>query len=339
MQKIKISKAEIGYISRNNNKILLSNLNLSAKAGENIALIGINGSGKSTLLRTIAGTEKLIFGSIEIEGKKNNEYSVVEFARILSIVSSEIISTRYLKVKDLVSLGRFPHQSFSKKQSEKDVSIIDTALSVTGAKHLSDKYISEISDGERQKVMIARALAQDTDILLLDEPTAFLDIENKYAVYKILSETARKQNKCIIFSTHDLNITLKFADKVWLIKDNSIYEGAPEDLILSGVFATIFSNKDVYFNKLTNEFSVKFKEKYPIKLINDSKLDLIEKVTINALKRKSFFLSDKTGIPEISILEDSSWKLNFNKEIFLFKNIYDLLSELQFLFIANSNTF
>ncbi len=327
--KIKLINTELGYQSKKRKNILLKNLNISAERGENIALIGVNGSGKSTLLRTLANLQNPLSGDIYIDSIKLNNYSAVESAKKLSFVSSEIIRTRFLKVYDLVSLGRFPHQNFSNGNSEEDHTIIRKAMKITGITELQNRNINEISDGERQKVMIARALAQDTDIILLDEPTAFLDISNKFAVYNILSKTSNEQNKTIIFSTHDLNIALKHADKIWLIKDKKIYEGAPEDLIIENVFHKLFTNENVFFNKLTNEFSVKFPQKYPVKLINYSESELIKQITINALKRKLYFVSDRDNIPEITINQDNTWNLSINEEIFLLDSIYKLLKHLQ----------
>ena len=187
--KIEIENSDIGYEYKNKRKILLSKLNTSAQKGELIALVGVNGSGKSTLLRTLANLQKPLSGNIIIDHNKISSYSTPDIAKKISFVSSEIIKIRFLKVKELVGLGRFPHQKFSTKYTEKDKLMIDKSLNRTGMKKFEDKNIDEISDGERQKVMIARALAQDTDIMLLDEPTAFLDISNKFEVYTILSET------------------------------------------------------------------------------------------------------------------------------------------------------
>lgn len=329
---IKIQNAKVGYIIKNEENTLLSNVNLTAEKGESIALIGINGSGKSTLLRSIAGVHKLISGNVFIDEKSVENYSNFELAKKLAIVSSEIINTRFLKVIDLVSLGRFPHQSFSKKQSNKDIEIVNKSLKITGALQLSNKYINEISDGERQKVMIARALAQDTDIILLDEPTAFLDIENKYVVYNILSETAKKQNKTIVFSTHDLNIALKHADKVWLIKNNKIYEGAPEDLVLKDVFSHFFKNKDVNFNKFTNEFFINFPKLYPIKIIDKLNVPLYKHLTQSALQRNGFYISEEKSIAKIFINENKTWNIIFENESYLFATIYEMMRKLFFLF-------
>jgi len=329
--KIAISNAEIGFKGKNKKKSLLSNINLTAEKGENIALIGVNGSGKSTLLRSISGTQELLSGNIRIDNLEIDKYKPIDLAKKLSIVTSEIIKTRFLKVKDIVSLGRFPHQSFSKKSDNEDAIIIKEALSITGVLHLSNKNIDEISDGERQKVMIARALAQDTDIVLLDEPTAFLDIENKYSVYRILSQTAKKQNKTIIFSTHDLNIALKHADKVWLIKEDEIYEGAPEDLILKDVFNHLFKNKAVHFNKLTNEFVVNFSKKYPVNFIDNSNSEIVNKLTLGALERNCFFISNNNEKIKLVINQNKTWNLFIEGYKYSFNSIYKMIQKLHYL--------
>ena len=327
--KIKLENTELGYQSKKSKNILLRNLNISAAEGENIALIGVNGSGKSTLLRILANIQNPLSGEIYIDNIKLHNYSPVELAKKVSFVSSEIVKTKFLKVYDLVSLGRFPHQRFSNRNSEEDQTVIRKALDITAMTELQDRNISEISDGERQKVMIARALAQDTEIILLDEPTAFLDISNKFEVYNILSKTSKEQNKTIIFSTHDLNIALKHADKIWLIKDKKIYEGAPEDLMINNIFSDIFDNENVYFDKKTNEFSIVQKKIYPIKLIDKSSSSFIKDLTENALKRISRFISEEKDIPEIIIQKDISWILKYNGSENRFSSIYELLKKLR----------
>ncbi len=326
MTKIKLKDADIGFRLKKRNKVLLKNINISGDEGELIALIGINGSGKSTLLRTIIGLQESIKGQIIINGKDISEYNKTESAKKIAFVSSEIIQTRYLKVWDLVALGRYPHQTISNQNSEKDKKIIEEALKTVGMAGFKNRFINEISDGERQKVMTARALSQETDIILLDEPAAFLDLENKFSLYKILSNTAQNLNKTIIFSTHDLNIALKYCDKVWLIKDKEIYEGAPEDLILENIFQNIFSENHVSFNSETFEFSVKNDKKYPVNIISKSQSEIINSLLINALERKGFYPSDKNADIKIEITEKNNYKIFSGKYTFEANNIYNLLN-------------
>jgi len=326
--KLSIQNADIGFNLKKGTKELLQNINISAEKGELIALIGINGSGKSTLLRTIIGLQELLSGEIKIDGKNNSEYTKIESAKKIAFVSSEIIQTKYLKVKDIVALGRYPHQTFSNQNSEKDKKIIESALETVGMSDFKERLITEISDGERQKIMTARALAQETDIILLDEPAAFLDLENKFSLYKILSQTAQNLNKTIIFSTHDLNIALKYCDKVWLIKDKNIYEGSPEDLFLKGMLQNIFSDKHVFFNSDTFEYSVKFNRKFPINVINSSQSFKLEKVIINALQRKGFYESDSEKSKSLEIINNNKFIIKNYENRFEYTGIYELIKKL-----------
>ncbi len=321
---IKIKSATAGYFSKKEKIDIISEISISAKVGELIALIGINGSGKSTLLRSIAGLHKLLSGNIFIDNKKQSEYDKISFAKKTAFVSSEIINSKYLKVKDVVALGRFPHQKISGRLTEKDNKIITEAFETVGITHLKEKYINEISDGERQKVMTARALAQKTDIILLDEPAAFLDLANKFSLYKILSDTAQKLEKTIIFSTHDLNIALKYCDKVWLIKNKTIYEGAPEDLFLSDLLPNIFSDKNVIFNSDTFEFSVRNDKITPVNIVCNKNLTTVKEAVINALKRKGFYPVNKEADIKIEIKNPGDYKIFTDDYTFNANNIYNL---------------
>jgi iron complex transport system ATP-binding protein len=330
--KIKIAETDIGYKIKKKINRIVSNINICAESGEIIALIGINGSGKSTLLKTIAGILKPIKGSLHIDYKLFDLYSKKEAAKKIAVVNSEIIQTQYLKVKNLISFGRFPHQSFTDKISKKDTEIIEKSMRAVNISHLADKNINEISDGERQKVMIARALAQDTEIILLDEPTAFLDLENKYTVHHLLHEIAEKENKCIIFSTHDLNIALKTADKIWLIKDKSIHQGAPEDLILNNHFSGIFKNTEIKFNPINNEFSISSEKKIPVKIVNRTNNEVFKHILINALNRKQFYESTDNTEITIEIKKENEWLILSKQTKYFANTIYDLLKILDYLF-------
>jgi iron complex transport system ATP-binding protein len=323
--KINIINADFGYLNGKEKKILLKEINISADTGENIALIGVNGSGKSTFLRTLSRLHHSISGTILYDGKNINDYSNSEFAKKTGFVSSEIIQANYLKVYDLVSLGRFPYQNISNTLTINDKNIIHNALEITESMHLKDCHIDEISDGERQKVMIARALAQDTPVILLDEPTSFLDLANKFTVYSLLGKIALNQQKTIIFSTHDLNIALKYADKIWLIKDKKIYEGAPEDLIINNIFDDLFENKIVYFNHETNEYNIRFEEKYPVTLINLSGSEKIIQLTISALSRKGFYRSERQENIKVRINHDNTWTVKVGNIEYSVNNLYKVL--------------
>ncbi len=325
MPEIILHKTEIGYRLKNGNKSLLKNLNLKACKGELIALAGVNGSGKSTLLRSLAGLGKPLSGNILIGDKSPESYGKKEFARKVAFVSSEISGIRYLKVKDLVALGRFPHQNFIERNTEKDKKAVNSAMQITGILKLKDKYTDEISDGERQKAMTARALAQDTDIILLDEPASFLDTANKFALYEILSDACIYSGKTIIFSTHDLNIALKYSDKVWLIKNGNIYEGAPEDLIYNKIFDDIFPKGKIIFRPETGEFSVKFEKKHAVKIIDEANDGIKLRLLENALLRKGFYNSDEESDLIIRVYENGFSLVKGKNEYKGIANFYELL--------------
>jgi iron complex transport system ATP-binding protein len=247
----------IGYGSADKiRKIVFSEIGLQAKRGENIAIIGRNGIGKSTLLRTIGRLQKPLKGSIFINGKDIRYYTKQEFARLVSFVSTEIISISNFRLFDLVALGRFPYTGWIGKLGKDDNDIINEAICQVGLDDLKYKFINEVSDGERQRAMIARALAQDTEIIILDEPTAFLDLPSKYGIIRLLNELTINKNKTIVFSSHDLNIILQEADKIWLMEINKIAEGAPEDLILKRDIYNLFENSGVAFDIESGDFTL-----------------------------------------------------------------------------------
>lgn len=252
---LSINRLDVGYhASGKNSHAVCQNLNLKAEKGELVALIGSNGVGKSTLLRSIAGLQKALKGEILFSGKPQNQYSRNEFAQIVSFVSTEIVHVNNLCVGDLVALGRFPYTNWFGVLKPDDRRRVLKALEMVRMKEFYHKMISEISDGERQRAMIARTLAQDTSVIILDEPTAFLDLANKYEIVRILNQLAKEQKKTIVFSSHDLNIAIREADKIWLMLPGSVVEGAPEDLILQNAFEKVFDNPGLIFDRSSGDF-------------------------------------------------------------------------------------
>jgi len=246
---IKISGLVLGYKTKKlGASVVLEDLNLSVSRGEFIAVLGPNGCGKSTLLRTIAGIQKPLKGSILLEGKPIGETERAEAAKIISIALTENMVMGDISVYALVSMGRYPHSNWLGILSHEDFKIIDHALEVTGLSSYRDKNFMELSDGLKQKAVIARALAQDTPVILFDEPTAFLDITSKLEIMRMLKVLAGKFNKSVILSTHDLDLALQTADTIWLItKDKKIQVGIPEELVLNGRFEEAFNRNDIKF--------------------------------------------------------------------------------------------
>jgi len=323
---LKIKNLEIGYPSKNGvNNILFKDINLSGNSGELIALIGKNGIGKSTLLRNITGLQQSINGEIHFFDKSKENFSRTEFARMVSFVSTEIVNVSNLSVFDLVSLGRFPHTNWFGKLQSGDIIKSTRALEMVGMNDFARKNINEISDGERQRVMIARTLAQDTKIIVLDEPTAFLDLPNKYEIIHLLNKLSKQESKTVIFSTLDLNIAIQEADKIWLMLDDEINEGAPEDLILNETFNKIFEKSNLNFDKVKGDFRMHRKHAEKIGLIGDG---IYYNWTKKALERLNFSVEKgNETIQHVKIEIGNNickWKLTEPENKQEFYSIYEL---------------
>ncbi|NJO02359.1 MAG: ABC transporter ATP-binding protein [Bacteroidia bacterium] len=267
--------------------------NLELQAGEFICLLGANGSGKSTLLRTIAGVQNPLQGHIRLQNQDMNKLWRTHRAQQLSLVLTEAIHVGNFSVYDLVSLGRYPYTGWMGQLSRRDRDTIDWALQVTDTQRLASRNVYKLSDGERQRVMIARALAQDTPLILLDEPTAHLDLPNRVMVFKLLRQLAREARKAILLSTHELDLALQVSDKLWLIPDNSlgprpILQGAPEDMVLSGTFEQAFPQEGFNFDKFTGSFKIDQPKQRKIKLIGQGVQAFW---TTRALERQGFAIS------------------------------------------------
>jgi iron complex transport system ATP-binding protein len=243
---IETNNLTVGYPLRNGQKEVLKSLNLSLKEGLT-ALIGLNGSGKSTLMKSLANLLPPLDGSLFVGGeivKKNTDLSSK-----VSLVTTEKVTDVRFSVREIVEIGRYPHTTWTMRLSKKDREIIENALEATGCTEIAEKKISELSDGQYQKTMIARALAQETPICLLDEATSHLDVLNRYDIAFMLKNVARTEKKAILISTHNLETGFEAADEVWLIDENkNIVCGSPEDLVLGGAFSRLFDGKNVIFD-------------------------------------------------------------------------------------------
>ncbi|MFC2138121.1 ABC transporter ATP-binding protein [Bacteroidota bacterium] len=322
---LNISDLEIGYFQKNQKKSIFKNISLSARKGELIALIGRNGVGKSTLLKSIARINNFINGKILIHGKPIHEYNLKDWAKKLSFVSTEPVNITNLTVKELVTLGRHPYTNWMFSLTNEDHEVIDKSISIIKINHISSKNIDEISDGERQRALIARTLAQNTDIIILDEPTAYLDLPNKFEIIHLLRELSKNENKTIIFSSHDLNIAITEADKIWLMDEKNIFEGAPEDLVINGTFERLFDNSEVNFNKSSGEVKLMHKSTGEV-FLSGSGIEYIW--TQRSLERLSIVVSiDKTLPIKVRIVNVNNiinWELELYDEKFVFNSIYEL---------------
>ena len=329
---LSVDSLSIGYLSGKNRTVLLSPLNATATKGELIAVIGRNGIGKSTLLRTITGLQNSLGGDIFFSNRSIRKYSRLELAQKVGFISTEIVKIANMNVYELVSLGRFPYTNWLGKIDSKDHEIIMDSIEKTGMRDLYNRNISELSDGERQRAMVARVLAQDTEIIIMDEPTAFLDIKSKYEIMHLMHELTEKKGKTIIFSTHDFNIAVSQADKIWLILDERLIEGAPEDLMIKGSFDNLFDSSVVGFNSLDGSFSFRRKERGSIYIEGNGNW---RHWTEKAVIRAGFSLSEARGnfIIKVPASGFKNWVVTTPDQSLEFISILDLVNWLNHEFI------
>jgi iron complex transport system ATP-binding protein len=243
----------VGYAGRP----VLSGLDLELRSGELVCLLGPNGAGKSTLLRTLAGLQPALAGSLWLGDRDAGSLPAAARARRTAIVLTERLDVGHLSVWDLAALGRHPHTGWSGRLSEDDRDAIRRGLEDAGAWGLRDRHCDELSDGERQRASLARALAQDPDVLLLDEPTAFLDLPRRVEAMRALRRLARERGRAVLLSTHDLDLALRAADRLWLVSAAGRFAaGLPEELALSGAVGAAFDQGDVGFDRATGEFRI-----------------------------------------------------------------------------------
>ena len=246
-----------GYHDRQGNRVISDRLDDALRSGELTCLLGPNGAGKSTLLRTLAGFQKPLGGSVEIMGRDITACSDRDLARTISVVLTEKPLLENMDAQTLVELGRAPYTGFWGRLSRADHSAVEQAIALTGIEPLRHRMVQTLSDGERQKVMIAKALAQQTPIILLDEPTAFLDYPSKVEIMQLLFRLSRTGGKTIFLSTHDLELALQLADRVWLIDRRlGVATGTPEDLSLSGTLGRYFVRPGIVFDPADGLFRI-----------------------------------------------------------------------------------
>lgn len=252
---VHLRNLSIGYHCKNDNKLVASDLNATIYSEELTCLLGANGVGKSTLLRTLSAFQPKLGGEIRVLGRELETYSDKELSTTLGVVLTDKCDIRNMTVRELVGMGRSPYTGFWGKLSKKDKQIVDDSISLVRIQELGSRMVHALSDGERQKAMIAKALAQGTPVIYLDEPTAFLDFPSKVEIMQLLHVLTRKTHKTIFMSTHDLELALQIADRVWLMdRTNGVHTGTPEDLALSGHLSRFFARKGILFDKETGLF-------------------------------------------------------------------------------------
>ncbi len=250
---IKLSDITLAFGHRE----LIAHASTEFTRGNLIALLGRNGTGKSTLLRAIAALGSVQGGTIEIDGRPIGTLSPTELARNIAFVNTERIEVEAMTAYELVAIGRSPYTDWMGRLTDDDNAIIEESMRMAGVESLANRKVDTLSDGECQRVMIARALAQQTPIILLDEPTAFLDLPNRYELCTLLAALAHTSNRCIIFSTHELDIALTLADSIALVDTPHLTHLPTEDMIASGNIERLFLGNNVHFD--TKSRSIRFK--------------------------------------------------------------------------------
>lgn len=257
LETIKIDQLSIGYQGKDAPHIVANRIKTSLLSGELTCLLGANGAGKSTLLRTLSMSQPALKGNIYLKGHNIKEYSRSELASLISVVLTDRCEVEGMTVRELISLGRTPYTDFWGNLSEKDETVIEQSISLVGIKNLAKRRLNTLSDGERQKAMIAKALVQETPIILLDEPTAFLDFPSRVEIMQLLRRLSHETDKSILLSTHDLELALQIADKIWLMeRGKELITGTPEDLTINERLTNFFQCDGVLFDEQTGLFCI-----------------------------------------------------------------------------------
>lgn len=292
----------IGYRTGKQLRTLASGLQLDMYPGQLICLLGPNGSGKSTLIRTLSGLQEKLSGRVEIEGEDISGMKPVHMARKLSMVLTEKVQAGNLDAYTVIGLGRYPYTGWKGTLEEADKRVIDNAIRMTRTEAFAGRKIHQLSDGERQRVMLARALAQDTPVIILDEPTAYLDLPNRISLMRLLHQLSRTTGKAILLSTHDLELALQTADQLWLLNLNGqLLQGVPEDLVLNGSFEAAFFTGDSTFDKASGTFVIRQQGDRTVQLSGTGVSFIWTK---RALLREGYHVTGSPAAESIEIVEE-----------------------------------
>lgn len=251
----------VGYKSGSGQRVLMEHLDLSLAPGAVTALLGANGRGKSTLLRTISALQPPLDGKVLVDGMDISRCQPAQLARLLTIVTGHTAGAGAFTVEELVRLGRQPYTGFFGRLSPHDKAVVSEAIEMVGVGHLASRHVATLSDGERQKVMIAKALAQQTPVIILDEPTAFLDVANRLELLILLRDISHTQGKSILMSIHDISSVMPIADQLWLVvpasqgaAESALLTGTPAELIATDAMPRLFPDRPITFDPLRRDF-------------------------------------------------------------------------------------
>ena len=331
---IEIKNLSIGYKTDKEINLVLSGINTKLEKGKLTCFLGRNGSGKSTLLKTVLGVLDPIEGEIVIDGKSFSEIAAIDRARLISAVLTDTIRTEHISVFEFVSLGRTPYTNWRGVLSDVDFEKIENAIEICEIDNIRDKIISELSDGQLQKVNIARAICQDTDLILLDEPTAHLDVSNKFKVFEILRKLAIDFNKSIFIITHDLELAFQNSDILWVIdKEGELLSDVTEDLLLNKKVIESFLTSNFEFDYVSGKFLYKRESRVSFVLVGDDESSYWTKQALYkngyGLDSSSIYTLFADGVRKEWILKEDK------KEILRSNTIKDLILELNKFFFPD----
>ena len=324
---IVIRNLSTGYKGKKHIKVIAKEVNATICSGELTGLLGANGAGKSTLLKTLSAFLEPLGGDIWIQGKRLADYSDKELATVIGVVLTEKCHLRNMTVNELIGMGRSPYTGFWGVLSKKDQQIVDDAISLVRIELLRNRMVHTLSDGERQKVMIAKALAQETPVIFLDEPTAFLDYPSKVEILHLLHRLSREMNKTIFLSTHDLELALQIADQLWLMdREKGVITGTPEDLALDGSLENFFyQRKGIAFEKTTGLYRIDNEFHRSVRLEGKSeRCTMVQK----ALRRNGIHASADVDTSVSIVVDNEKYILKYEEKEYRVETIKNLLSVL-----------
>lgn len=315
---IELRNLTTGYRLKKHEKVISRQLNATLKEGQMTCMLGPNGAGKSTLLRTLAAFQPSLGGEITINHRPLGKYSSKELARLISVVLTDNSGIKNMTAWEVVAMGRSPYTGFWGKLNEKDKKMVEKCLGWVGITSLANRKMQTLSDGERQKVMIAKAIAQETPIILFDEPTAYLDYPSKVSMMLLLHRLAKALKKTIFLSTHDLEHALQVADNIWLVdREKGLTTGMPEDLCASGKIEEYFLREGMQFNPETSTFSILHDTAREV-IVDGATKSLEYKLTCRALRRNAILPKHDCANKDVivRILGDGKYRLlQYGKEI------------------------
>lgn len=320
-----------GYAEPRGRRTVSSELNLGIASGEVVMLMGPNGSGKSTLMHTIAGLLPPLSGQVKILGRSLARLGRKEVAQALSLVLTERVEGGNMTVWDVVALGRYPYTNFFGKLQREDEKMVSEAIEQSHLKGMEQRLIAELSDGERQRVMVARALAQDTPLILLDEPTAHLDLPSRLDLVLMLRRLAHELGKSMLVSTHELDLALSWGDRLWLMdREGKVISDIPEALVLGGHVGRVFGTEELSYDVERGEFLVQREDLRPICLVAEGMPSEDHRVywTMHALSRLGYKRSEDTETGLKLVVTPTDWQIKDGEEVRSYRSLTDLVSAL-----------